>query len=749
MTSLPIQNPFAHSADSDGVWHSLSDHLAGVAELAAQFATDFGGETIAHYSGLLHDFGKLRDEFQSYLRGKRGGGVDTHHAVYGSAFAHRQNALIPSFVIAGHHAGLYNRGDWHGLTGDERKYHLDERLNWLERKYIESIGAIPEPPQEPSNLHDKWSIEFFIRMIFSCLVDADFLDTESHYESKLRPITQLRDVIDNLVNQINLERDQKSRGGSGELHELRNRIFDQCLYKAASPTGFLTLTAPTGAGKTLASMAFALNHAQHNNLNRVIVVIPYLSIIEQNAKVYRDILDPNGSGIVIEHHSAVEVANEDGGDEKRSDLEQAAENWDAPIIVTTSVQFIESLFAARTTKCRKLHNIAKSVVIFDEVQTLPTHLLNPLLNVIHELKRNYGTSFLFMTATQPAFRKSFSLTEGFEADEVTEITEETGKIFSTLNRASFSDIGTIDWAELAERIAEHEQVLCVVNVRKDARRLWELVGKLVPEDEKSSVVHLSSSMCPAHRLKTIDKIRCNLKNEAPCRVISTQVVEAGVDIDFPVVYRAHGPLDSIVQAAGRCNREGERKDSNGLLIKGEAIIFTPVEASYPLGVYNIACQVTRPILDDQIDDLGLNPDLFGEYFDQLFSLCKTDYAKPRDNSIQEDRAILQFRTVAKHACVIREEGVSIIVPYGDGKELISEIRDRVPIPGRPRFSRTDLRRLQRYMVGIRKSEFNKLDSLKMLSPLLRNIELYVIDEGCYHNELGLVDQKPQEDYIGV
>jgi CRISPR-associated endonuclease/helicase Cas3 len=495
-------------------------------------------------------------------------------------------------------------------------------------------------------------------------------------------------------------------------------------------------------------MVFALAHAKTHGLRRVIVVIPYLSIIEQNAAEYRRIF---GEDVVLENHSGV-CPNDDLGEEEKSRLELVSENWDAPVIVTTSVQFLESLFASSASKNRKLHRIPRSVVVFDEVQTLPAHLLKPIFNVFRELASNYGTSFVFSSATQPAFRKSASLPDGFAPEELREIAPNPGGLFKQLRRVNYhlpKQGETLDWPDLAARIAAQSQALCVVNLTRHAKEIWEQLKRLLPAEE--SPIHLSSAMCPAHRLELIETIRQRLRDALPCRVVSTQLIEAGVDVDFPVVWRAMGPLDSIVQVAGRCNREGR-------LAAGEMHVFRPADPKYlPPGVYRAAADQAAIKLaslgETATEALATEAKLFTSYFDSLYQVVPTDYAKRGKSTIQEDRAQLRFREVARKAKVISDEGQPVIIARDThGREfagpLIEEVRNRQLTPGQPRFSRDDLRRLQRFMVNVHSHKFQQLEAMKHIRPLLPNIELYVLDDGFYHPELGLViDNRPLDDFI--
>lgn len=751
---------WAHTDNEKGQPHLLRDHLRSVGNLARDFAA-IGNPDMAEaaqWAGLLHDLGKYRDEFQEYLRGNLESSTETHHAIYGAALTYQQRCVGPTLAIAGHHAGLH---DWHQLAEElktDAKYQAQGQLPLMRERFTAELGELIAKIKEPQFMRtNKLSAELYVRMLFSALVDADFLDTEAHHKLAHRPTLSLQPEA--LLQLIITEKESKSR--DGELNELRNRIFQQCLDAAQQEPGFFSLTVPTGGGKTIAGMAFALHHAQQHQLRRVVVVIPYLSIIEQNAAQYRRILDPDKSGIVIENHSAI-APPEDTGETRPRKLfekhatEYAAENWDAPVIVTTSVQFIESLFANRTSRCRKLHNIARSVVIFDEVQTLPSHLLNPLLNVLRELRDRYGVSFVFSTATQPAFRhRPRHLEEGFKPGEVREITSGTSETFRKLQRVRYSlpEIGrTTSWTAMAENLAAQPQSLCVVNLRRHAYELWQQLRHALPADERDGLFHLSSAMCAQHRFDLLGDsdnpqpgtIRHRLRNNLPCRLVSTQLIEAGVDVDFPIVYRALGPLDSIVQAAGRCNREGRLTDASGQPTLGQVVIFLPEENKLPPGIYSKATDITASLLmRTNADDLAQNHELFGEYFDQLCQLTETDKEK-----IQDDRKELKYREVASKARVISNDTKPVIVPYGKGETIINEIRTRQIPKGQPRFSREDLRHLQRYIVNLYSHQFRQLEAMKQLSPLLPNLDLHVLSAGLYHEHLGvIINQLPAEDLI--
>jgi len=455
----------------------------------------------------------------------------------------------------------------------------------------------------------------------------------------------------------------------------------------------------------------------------------------------------------VENHSAVEppgAGTDRDAESHRSPLEYAAENWDAPIIVTTSVQFLESLFASSPSRCRKLHNVARSVVILDEVQTLPTHLLSPVLNVFRELQKNYGVTFVFSSATQPAFRRSSALPDGFDEHEITEIAPDPPRLFTTLARVRYSRPaadGKLSWPEMAERLASSPRCLCVVNVRKHAFELWQAMVLILRDGEdRASLFHLSSAMCAQHRLDVLAEIRSRLdpSNPRPCRVVSTQLVEAGVDLDFPIVYRALGPLDSIVQAAGRCNREGRLHDASGRKVLGEVVVFKPAEDGMPRGVYHTATGLTAGILsrEKMLETLSADPAVFSDYFGQLHALVPTDHERSGTSSIQHDRGNLRFRQVAAKAHVIEQDTRAIVVSYEKGGERIEDVRRRQWL------GYEDYRRLQRYMVNLRDRDFRKMLELRLIEPLLKNIDLFVLLPNCYHPQPGMiVDNRPSEDFV--
>lgn len=762
-----MKSYYAHSLDEDatrGSWEELKVHLVAVAEAAEALAEHVNPELrrLAGAVGLLHDLGKYRDQFQEYLRKERSGGGDTQHAVHGAAVAFARALAGPAFAIAAHHAGLQDLDKVKAAVERVKVKEAPERL----LQFFEADGLqMPPDISDPAFVNDRpLRLEMYIRMLFSILVDADHLSTEAFYRGKVRTSLALDpNALLNAVYERKKQFDERARQTPGTDHDAllkraRDRVFDRCVKMGEEQRGFYSLTVPTGGGKTLSSMAFALSHARKHGLRRVIVVIPYLTIIEQNAAVYREILDPESRGIVVEHHSAAHEPDGVGEPDDNDRSSWIAENWDAPVIVTTSVQFVETLFAYSPTRCRKLHNICNSIVIFDEVQTLPSHLLNPTLDVFRDLAENYGVSFLFASATQPAFKNSASLKCGFRDRELREIVSDPDALFHDLKRVEPVFLETAQtWDQIASLMVEARQALCVVNTRKQAMAAWEALRRATDDTDDGSVLHLSSAMCPQHRLGLIgdpqnpkpESIRSRLRSGKPCLLVSTQLIEAGVDLDFPLVMRAAGPLDSIVQAAGRCNREFRLKDADGKPVPGRVIIFRPEDQALPGGVYKTATGLAASFLQEwRPEEIFVRPGLFGDYFSRLFSMITTDVCRKGQTGIQEDRENLKFRQVGKKAKVIPEESYPIVVPYGDARTIIEELHARAPAPGEPRFTRHDLRRLQRFMVNVRAREFLILQGLHLVHPILPNIEIWVLEDGVYHPELGImIERRPTEEFL--
>lgn len=727
---------YAHTPPVDSKnkpWELLELHLLNVANKTKAFAKTATQNNkiadIAFLTGFLHDLGKYRQEFQDYLAGKRESSLDTHHAAYGSVAAKLEYGILEAvFAIAGHHSGLHDAEYF-----EFDKYRADEeysRLLELLKNSSENFSCFKLGSQIENT--EELQAEVRVRMLFSCLVDADRLATAEYTEGKQERLIELRPEY--LLEKLGKHVESLQNCKQSTLQKLRDNIFRSAIEKGGNKPGFFSMTVPTGGGKTLSSMAFALEHARKHKLRRIIIVIPYLSIIEQNAEVYRNVF---GKSMVVEHHSAVAVADED--DKELSQAELATENWDAPIIVTTAVQFIETLFSNSPTRCRKLHNIARSVIVVDETQTLPAHLLDPTLSIFQELIKQYGSSILLCSATQPGFIKNIGLPEGLEPEQVIEIAPNPSELFRKLSRVSYHlpEKGvTISWESLALEVVKYEQVLVVVNTRKHAFKLWEAIRAEFNKKEEQ-LFHLSSAMCAEHRSDILDIVKKRLENSKPCYLVSTQLIEAGVDVDFPLVYRAMGPLDSIVQAAGRCNREGKVR-------KGDLYLFNPEDSGIPKGQYSIATNLAAIELgkSGMKDKMAIDPSVFTTYFSRLYSQLDTDYKRSGERSIQESRKKFNFKTVSKNARVIKDATVSIIVPYKKSKELIKEVR------GKWRVSKYDLRSLQRFMVSVNERDFKKLEKLCSFTSISEEINIMVLEEHSYKKDLGVViEYRPLEDFV--
>jgi len=678
---------FAHSLKGrpESEWHRLEDHLINTAKLAASFASEFGCDQWAYVSGLWHDIGKYSEEFQKMLRDasleenseERHRRVD--HSTAGAIYAEKhfgKLGRIFAYIIAGHHAGL---PDWQSPSAGNRSllYRLQKEdvyrsIDLL--KIPETIRFCSAPGQgfRTRSGHALW-----IRMLFSCLVDADFLDTEVFFEPDKAEERGRFPSIEELLDQFNSYMEtKKASSPKTPVNVERSKILEQCISKSSEKPSIFTLTVPTGGGKTLSSMAFALNHAMRHGKKRVIYVIPYTSIIEQTADQFREIF----GDVVVEHHSNVRV--EDSNEEAKERL--ASENWDGSIIVTTTVQFFESLFSNRPGRCRKLHNIVNSVVVIDEAQLLPPEFLNPILHVIRELRENYGVTFILSTATPPALKKKETADFVFEGlEDTVEIIENPSQLYGVFRRVDIirpEDLQSpVSWEELAGELVKHESVLCVVNRRDDCRKLFSCMPK--------GTFHLSALMCGAHRAKVIGEIKERLKKGQPTRVVSTQLVEAGVDLDFPVVYRALAGLDSIAQAAGRCNREGR-------LERGLVKIFVP-PSDPPPGYLRQAESIARRLISDENADI-LSPDTFEKYFKELFWVQGENLDKRKILDLLKPDLELRFNffsAASKFKIIDDSLYKPVIVLYGDSPGLIALLERNGP-------ERWLLRRLQRFVVNL-------------------------------------------------
>ncbi len=691
----------AHArSDQSENWHTheLQAHLRKVAELAGHFAGNRGA-IFARYAGLLHDLGKYQEAFQHYIR--KVTGLERENAHLEDVENNRPNKIphstagakyavenldpffghLLAYLIAGHHAGL---ADWLD------KGCLKQRLQKADDELAAALaGVASEPLPEhflqlsddelledlPTFFHENENgaaeLHIWMRFLFSCLVDADFLDTEAFMngyadahaakQAGFRPVfpdlAALHQRYECYMADLSAKADRQS-----PLNQERHAVLQQCFQAACLDKSLFGLTVPTGGGKTLASLGFALKHALAFDKKRIIYAIPFTSIIEQNANVFRQAL---GGEVVLEHHSNLET------DEKKETARTrlATENWDAPLIVTTNVQLFESLFAARTSRCRKVHHIADSVVILDEAQQIPREFQKPITNMMRVLARDYGVTFVLCTATPPELGKETdvfgrTLLEGLP--DVHEIVADKAALAHRLRRVHIrlpaKDAPKQTWQQIADEISARDCVLAVVNTRRHARKLFAALPNT------GIKLHLSANMCAAHRAEIIALIKRYLQYYQEGRlkqslwVISTQLIEAGVDLDFPVVYRAMAGLDSIAQAAGRCNREGKLPDGR----LGEVVVFRAEEGA-PSGSLKQGQDITEEMLAAGLLEDPLSPAAFAEYFRRFNGKGDRDkYKISEDLTVEpsaENPLALKFRTAAEKFRLIDNKGIALIVPF--------------------------------------------------------------------------------------
>ncbi|MFZ5993315.1 MAG: CRISPR-associated helicase Cas3' [Deinococcota bacterium] len=719
-------------------WQPLREHLEAVAHLARDFAAQFNvpaASELAYWLGILHDLGKYSQEFQDYLRAAYradrfgspppAGRVD--HSSAGAVLgrdlllAGYEDDLIPAngfgselaWAVAYHHGRIGDRS----LLTDRllRRRESPEVQQALDRACEELKDIFGGVAPEVAEL-EPLAREFFIRMLLSALVDADRLDTERfwsprRYAYRTAPKANLQELLARVK-----EGQEKIRSADTLVNRARWEIYQAALEAAALEPGFFRLTVPTGGGKTRSSLAFALEHAVKFGLRRVVYAVPYTSIIDQTAEEFAKLL---GAENVLEHHSAYEPA--DAEEESRARL--ASENWDMPVVVTTTVQLFESLLSNNPSKLRKIHNLAGSVIVLDEVQTLPANLLQPTLDVLKELVRRYRVSVVLCTATQPALDAPL----GFAALEgVREIVRDPGHYFRQLKRVTYRlELQPQPWEAVAERLRGHDQVLCIVNTKQQARDLYAALDD--PE-----AVHLSTHMYPAHRREVLAAIRDRLKHNLPCRVVSTQLVEAGVDLDFPMIYRALGPLDSVVQAAGRCNREG-RLERGGQPVLGEVTVFRPEREGLPQGVYASATGLARNLLRQgaDLDD----PELFTQYFTELYrDLTHTDAKE-----VQSFRQQFNYPKVAELYRLIGDNTFPVLVRK---RAQDAAAIDRI-LSQHTGFMA--LRKLQPYIVNIYTSNKEKL------APFIREMTELDVElwewTGNYSEKLGIEELFDADDSV--
>ncbi len=706
-----------------GEIQTIKEHLLGTAERARQFTSEFGCGDVGYLCGLMHDIGKYSAEFQKRIRDPE----HTRKVDHSTAGAKelRQMCLgnIPmAMAVAGHHSGLLDGGlEKQALPQDGTFYgrlkgNVPEYGEW-KRDIMPLKASIPAFCA--TGKHPVFTMSFFIRMLYSCLVDADYLDTEAfmgakgarrgEYDSFGELLGKFRRYIEPWMGRTVFENEKQ-----GQLCRNRTRILQDCMEKGgALGKGIYTLTVPTGGGKTTASLGFALKHVNAHKMKRIIYVIPYTSIIDQNAAIFSDIL---GEENVLEHHSGVlyEMAEDMAQDTVAYRKVLATENWDKPVIVTTAVQFFESLYSCKSAKCRKLHNIANSVIIFDEAQTLPVAYLEPCVAAISELVANYGSTAILCTATQPALEGIF---EKYLPDLVMrEICEDSGNMYEVFRRTCIKDIGTLSLQDLVEGLAGKQQYLCIVNKRKTAQ---EIYGQI----EQEGAYCLTTLLYPADRKEKIVQIRERLAQGLPCRVIATSLVEAGVDLDFPEVFRQEAGLDSVIQAAGRCNREGKRQAEESVV----SVFRLEDNRSRYLDQNISAYQWVQKKYKDVASKEAVT--YYFQFYRELLgqeNLDQKGILKTMEKGI--DGKCFPFATVAGKFHLIDHDTAAIYIPLEEGEALAEEV-----LAGKA--DRNTFRKLGQYAVNVYPDHLKALWDGGCLEQIgdsgfvLRDMSKYCMDTG--------------------
>ena len=781
---MPTDELYAHTLDGHGPesWQPLSEHLEGVARRAGSLAAEFGCESWGYALGLLHDAGKVDPAFQRRLREEHAPSFD--HAILGASralaiynahsdFRAGVSGRLMAYAIAGHHGGMPNgkgkddvegraslraRLDRMGEMGSDEVYEAYLRSMHLSLPAAGDVGAPPFMLQEVKPDRLVFATPFFTRMLYSCLVDADYLDTESFAapESARARATASYDSLEELCKKLDEHLDALQSGAKlSAVNAARSQVLECCRKAAGQAPGLFSLTVPTGGGKTLASLAFALHHAVEHNQRRVIYAIPFTSIVEQTAEVFRSVL---GERNVLEHHSNYDF---DAIDDERCLRERLAiQNWDAPVIVTTNVQLLESLFANKPSRCRKVHNIANSVVIFDEVQTLPDELLTVSLAAIEELVIGYKASIVLCTATQPALGGLWPFDS--KVREIVANSEELSRPFD--GRAEFAFEPPIDEPELASVIAEHQQALCIVGTKAKARILYQDVVQVCRSKGLifggppfgHGIFHLSTNMTSAHRSAWLAHIRERLKRGERCIVISTQLVEAGVDVDFPTVYRELAGIDSLVQAAGRCNREGKRPMGVVHVFEfadEEDAFGAPESTSLATSWLGRMKDLARSVIEEHAD--GLRPETVTEFFERRYALVGDQGLDAKGlwkrlharELVQSEFRAIDFADYAHDYRIIDDDSISVFVPWGEeGLALLRELSRRCKNGDAPAAMAT---KLQRSSVGIKKWRFDTYKKTGFISTAFEPLFVLNMEGDCesyYSDEVGVLEPGGEEQH---
>lgn len=707
----------AHISEDKLREQSIIEHAEGVAELSGMFAACFGCKEWGYGCGLMHDIGKYSVEFQQRLHG----GPKVDHATAGAKELKLKGNVMQAYCVAGHHSGLPDGGS----PAEPDTFYGRMKKELKDYQAFKEEIKIPKFPAAPLKPIGKggFSAAFFIRMLFSCLVDADYLDTERFMkqgQTARGNYDSIEQLFDRLYKHI---ASWLTNYNENTVNGRRSSILRACLEKGRGPQGLYQLTVPTGGGKTVSSLAFALRHANEHHLERIIYVIPFTSIIEQNAQVFKDILGKNN---VLENHCNVVCDN----DKELEDMQLAAENWEKPIIVTTNVQFFESLFANKTSKCRKIHNISKSVIIFDEAQMLPVNYLRPCIQAVSELIYNYHCSAVLCTATQPALKPFFP--EFIKAEEICPDVKGQYEFFK---RTNVKNMGEISEGNLISELKEKQQVLCILTSRKRVQRVYEAL-------KGENVYHLSIYMYPKHRRTILDEITKALKDGRPCKLIATSLVEAGVDFDFASVFRELAGIDSVIQAAGRCNREGNRgKDESKTIIfslEQSDDIHIPGQLKLPISV---AKQIT-----EKYEDIT-SPEAIYEYFQRLYhfrgeSLDIKNIVENFEKGIPSFN--FPFASAAKEFHIIESQTKTILIDKEpEAMEIVERLR-------RGEHSRELFRAAGQYCVSVYENDFDNLDGAGMLDALCTGIDtdFYILrDKGLYTDDRGLTVRAERGDAL--
>lgn len=709
-----------HINAEDNSEQSLKNHLIEVSRLAEKFASEFDENDAGKIVGLYHDIGKYSQDFQKYIRQESNKKVDHSTAGARELFNVKSPVnLLSAFGISGHHGGIPDIGDAKifentGTTFFARviQKKIPDYENYLSE--IERPSAKNHSKLLPLISKDIFSVMFYTRMIFSCLVDADFLDTENFMSKgkiqrgNFSTLEELKKIFDNYIEKTFLN--ENNTRYNEPINQKRRQILKECISKGdSSKENLVSLTVPTGGGKTISSMAFALHNATKNQRKKIIYVIPYTSIIEQNAKVFSKIF---GSENVVEHHSGAEY------DDTIKKL--ATENWDAPIIITTNVQFFESLFSNRPSKCRKLHNIANSVLIFDEAQMIPTEFLKPCTKAINELTKYYNCTAVLCTATQPSLEKFFD-------ENISEICSEVEENYNFFRRTKIKVLEEKISAEsLSEQLKKFSQVLCIVNKKKTAGEIFEnLQGE-------ANTFYLSTNLCPVHRSKVLKEIRYCLEKNLPCRVISTSLVEAGVDLDFPCIYRELAGLDSIIQASGRCNREGKFSATESF------VYIFQIENEKPVQSQKLRISATTLVREKYFSDLD-SLQAIKYYFETLHKL---DGSKSDKFGILQlhDKKSMPFKEIAEKFKLITENTKSVFIPFDENaKEIETKLLNG-------EISRTLLRKAGKYIVNVYCTPYEKMLATQKIKVIDESLSV-LVDLNLYDSSTGL--NQNVEDGIGI